>query len=286
MSSTLTRLIPGLLATALLALGQDPKAAIQQKLESEYAVTQTTAAEDDIVTAGSILVLKKSNLMMTPTTSTNMYQNTYKDGKITQNSLGKADGWLRKARRLPGMSSMSSATSTDVRTYVTGEKMWLTKIDVKDDGVVLSLFTDAINDVRYKADLKFPWPKGTTLPVDQVDKTVAEVFSVQPADDSKAQDQQQSSKDAKAQPAAGSAAAAVQAPAAPAKPAEAPPPPIAPPPPPTDAPTQTIAVGQTTDQVVATVGQPQRIIKLSSKEIYVYKDMKITFVGGKVKDVQ
>jgi outer membrane protein assembly factor BamE (lipoprotein component of BamABCDE complex) len=45
-------------------------------------------------------------------------------------------------------------------------------------------------------------------------------------------------------------------------------------------------LGQTKDQVVAAMGQPVRIADLGKKQIYYYKDLKITFVDGKVTDVQ
>jgi hypothetical protein len=63
--------------------------------------------------------------------------------------------------------------------------------------------------------------------------------------------------------------------------------PIAPPPPddPPAAP-KTISIGYTTAQVIAALGQPERVVKLDSKEICSYKDLKITFVSGKVTDVQ
>lgn len=61
---------------------------------------------------------------------------------------------------------------------------------------------------------------------------------------------------------------------------------IAPPPPPSDAPPPTIALGQTKDQVTAAFGQPLREANLGAKEIFYYKDMKVTFTNGKVSDVQ
>jgi hypothetical protein len=76
----------------------------------------------------------------------------------------------------------------------------------------------------------------------------------------------------------GAATEAVQPPA----PIEA----IAPPPPPTDAPPPTIAVGQTKEQVTAAFGQPVRLAKLGTKEIYYYKDMKVTLTNGKVSNVE
>jgi hypothetical protein len=47
-----------------------------------------------------------------------------------------------------------------------------------------------------------------------------------------------------------------------------------------------VQLGQTTDQVIAALGQPDKIITLGTKQIYVYKDLKVTFVNGKVTDAQ
>lgn len=44
--------------------------------------------------------------------------------------------------------------------------------------------------------------------------------------------------------------------------------------------------GQTIDQVVATIGQPDKKFASATKTIYFYKDFKVTFTGGKVSDVQ
>ena len=67
-------------------------------------------------------------------------------------------------------------------------------------------------------------------------------------------------------------------------PAPAPMPEIAPPPPPADA-APTVSIGQTKDQVTAAFGQPDKTKKVGTKEIYYYKDMKVTFTSGKVSDV-
>jgi hypothetical protein len=48
----------------------------------------------------------------------------------------------------------------------------------------------------------------------------------------------------------------------------------------------TVNLGQTIDQVVASMGQPPTKLNVGQKDIYVYKDLKITFTGGKVSDVQ
>lgn len=300
MTSKLFGSVGILLAGALLAARGQDTAALQKKLVAEYALTQPTAANDDIVTPGAILVLQKSDLVLGPVSASSLYTNVYNDGKIQANSFAQAKKTLGKIGRfgsfIPGVggaaaagaSSADSNSGSAPRTYVKGEKMWVTKIEVKTENkqpeVVFDLFTDAVNDVRYKGALKFPYAKGTSD--EDVDKLIAEVFTIQPAD-----------QDQKAQaPAAGQAAAPAPAPApaAAAAPAATPAPAAAlpdvpPPPPPADepaAPPKTISIGQTPEQVTAAMGQPEKIVKLAKKEIYYYKDLKVIFTAGKVSDVQ
>ena len=264
-----------LAGTSVLANAQD-KAAIEQKLTSKYVLTKTTADRTDIVTAGAILVLKKDNLMMVDVSNANVFQNTYKDGRISQNTLGKIARF-----RLPGVPAPPSSGGNQ-RTWVAGEKLWVTKIEVKDNGVNVELYSDAINDVRYRAVLSFPF-KGSDPIGDQAARMIAEVFDVQPSDDSGGNGGQPPAAAGGGQAPAGSAATA------PAQQADAPPPPIPPPPPPADEPPpapKTISLGQTKDVVVANFGQPSKIAKVGAKEIYYYPDLKVTFVNGKVSDVE
>jgi hypothetical protein len=51
-------------------------------------------------------------------------------------------------------------------------------------------------------------------------------------------------------------------------------------------PLQTIQLGQSVDEVTAALGQPGKIVNLGAKQIYVYRDLKVTFLKGKVADVQ
>ena len=246
-------------------------ASIEQKLTSEYTLTKAAADRSDIVTAGSILVLEKDGLLMSATTTGSAALNTYKDGKISQG--------MWKMAKMPGFGSLMSHSGTgatvQTRTFVAGEKFWVTKISVHDDGVVLELISDPISDVRYYSTLKFPFPKGSLPPVEQIDSSVAEVIKVQPADDT-------ASDTKKSDPASASAPVAT-----------APPPaamaPIAPPPPPADTPPpapKTIALKQTKEEVIANFGQPTKVIKLATKEIDYFADMKVTFINNKVADVQ
>lgn len=49
---------------------------------------------------------------------------------------------------------------------------------------------------------------------------------------------------------------------------------------------KTVALGQTEAELQAAVGKPEKVLDLGSKKIYVYKDIKVTLVDGKVADVQ
>ncbi len=247
-----------------LATGQtaDQRAAIQQRLNSQFQLTKTTADGSDIVTAGSVLVLQKDNLLMCSIDTKVPPTSTYKGGKI---SFGFGAG-------LAWNMELGGVNSSDVpqRKFVAGEKFWVKNIDVQDDGVIFQFYSDPYNDVRYYGKLKFPFPKHTMPPPDEMMKIIAEAVTVEGQDNA---------AKAAPQPAPAAAPASVQQTMAP----------IPPPPPPPDAPPaepKKISLGQTKDQVVAIFGEPKRIASLGTKEIYYYPDMKVTFVHGKVSDVQ
>jgi len=278
----------GILAFAAIPCFAEDAAAIQTRLVAEYALTQPTADNTDIVTAGAVLLLQKSDLILGPATgSGNLYQNMYRDGKISQSSFAKGKSIMHKVGKVPGLSlipgvgavagvaaAADSASGAAPRTCVTGEKMWVTKIEIKaenkQEDVVFDLYTDAVQGFRYKGALKIPYPKGAGM--DQIDSLVAEVFRIQPVQEAR---QKQNAATAQRAPRQQRAAATLPEIVPPPRPADEPvPPPL------------TIALGQTTDQVVATMGQPQKIVKLAKKEMYYYKDLKVIFVNGKVSDVQ
>jgi len=251
---------------------------ITQKLSSQYALTKATADHSDVVTAGAVLVLKKDGLMMSATGTGAAAANTYKDGHFSHGVWGAA-----KVPRFGKFIAARAGASVDTRIFVTGEKFWITKITVHDDGIVLDLLSDPFSDVRYYATLKFPFAKGTYPSDDDAVKSVAEVLDVAPADNSGGQ-QTAATGQGGAAPAAPTAT-----PAPPADPAPAPMAAIPPPPPPSDAPPaqpKTIALKQTKEQVVAIFGQPTKVVRLGTKEIDYYPDMKVTFVNDKVTDVQ
>jgi len=228
----------------------DGRLAIQWRLQSQFKITKATADKSTIVTAGTVVVLRKDDLVLYPTSNRFPLVNTYKGGRITQGFFGTLDKTDR---------------SGITRTFVAGEKLWLTRVvfEPKGDAVDLEFLSDQFGDVRYWGRLKFPYPKGSPPTPDDFAKTLTQVIE----SDSTVETPQITA-------------------VAPPAPVEQAPPPIAPPPPPPDQPPPTVSLGQTKDQVVANFGQPVRMANLGTKQILYYKDFKVTLVNGKVTDVQ
>jgi hypothetical protein len=244
------------------AFAQDPKTEIQTRLNSQFVLTRFTADHSDIVKAGSVLVLQKDNLVMFSIDTSVPPTSTYKNGKL-QMGFGTSLVALR-----------TGDTKVPQRAFVQGEKFWLAATLVQDDGVYLLVISDPFNNVRYYTKLKFPFNKKNVGSADEMMKTIAEVVSLDSGGDQNTAQQQP-------QPPAQPAPASTPTPA----PMTA----IAPPPPPADAPPaapKTISIGQSRDMVIAILGQPQKVVKLNTKEIDIYPDLKVTFINNKVSDVQ
>jgi hypothetical protein len=262
-----------------VAWGQGPKPTIEKGLESQYALTTPTADNTDIVSVGAILTFLKRGLMAADASVKGVCVNNYKEGQIKPNAACQImGGKVVFGQHVGG--------STPMRTFVNGEKVFVTKIDVdrSKDAVSFDLFTDSYKDVRYRATLRFEFAKGALATADfaQVQALVSQVFTVTPPE---------APVSAASSPAPKQAPVAPDAPPPP-PPAPAPPAPTAtvqadaPPPPPPPDPTS-ISIGDTTEQVIAKMGQPQKIVKAAAgKEFYVYKDMRVTFVNGKMTDAQ
>ena len=255
----------------------DPGTRISDKLLSQFKLTKTAADHSDIVTAGDIVVLHKDGLMMCSSASPYAFSNGYTDGVLSANYKNRAKdaatSFFKGHLPFGGGGSATDAANNGCasRKFVAGEKFWVTGIVLQRDGILVSTFSDPYNNVRYYGEIKFSFPKGRVPPVDDFLRTVAEVITVQPPDDNGNGDQGGQG---------GQAAAAAPAPS------PAPMPEIVPPPPPADAPPPTVSKGQTPGQVTAAFGQPMRIAKLGVKEIYYYKDFKVTFINKKVSNVE
>lgn len=257
--STLT-LLAFLAGGQLHASGQGTKLPIQQSIEARYILSKPTADHKDIVTPGAVIDLLKDDLMMSSVTLAGVASSTYKDGHFEASGLSRFNNHLAR---------LNSATTGNNRTFVAGERFWLIDVEVRNDGVVLEFLSDAIQDIRYRSFVKYPFAKGEIPTPDIVIHQISASIKAEPMDTTGNQNAQQA------------AAPTLPAPVAMAA--------IPPPPPPTDTPPpapKTISLGQTKDEVAANFGAPTKIVILATKEIDYYPDMKVTFVKGKVTDVQ
>jgi hypothetical protein len=239
-------LILALAAVAPSLHGQDQKAEIQKRLTSQFKRTKLTADRSDVATAGSVLVLHKDNLLMCSMDAHAAPTNTYKNGAISM-GLGVAMSWSMALNSVGQQSA-----NIPQRKFVTGEKFWVADYFLKDDGVYFLFYSDPFDNIRYFGQLKFPVSKGAFPAVDDMMKTIAEVVTLDSGT------QEAAPAGAAPSRAAGGAAAAPK----------------------------TIGLGQTKDEVVAILGQPQKMVNLGAKEMYYYPDMKVIFTNGKVTDVQ
>lgn len=251
------------------------QAFFRQKLNAEITLTTVSQDRMTILTPGSVAVLQKDNLEMNAITSPLPALNTFNDrkGKISQGWGGFGVAVLA--------GTMSGGQAPLQRKAMAGEKLWVVAMVVNDHKIALVLYSEPDeNNLRYYGELDFPFHKdGVTE--ENVMQEIAGVLTIQPPPSP--QPDQATSQPA---PTPGPALAPLAPPpgAPPAAPSSGLAP-LAPPPPPPAAP-PTISLGETKDQVVAALGQPAKVVQLGTKEIDVYPDMKITFVNGKVTDVE
>jgi hypothetical protein len=233
------------------------KADIERGLQSQYMPTKLAGFGDRLrfTQLGTVLVIQLDGMGASPVTEFT-FGNNYKDGRIKRSLAGSL---IHQAN--------------NVRDLRAGDRVYLLKTEVKDNGVVFNVQSCDSCDgspmdlaqMPYRAALTFQYPKGYWNNTDfaQIQQTISEVFAFANGPNAGTQPNPE--------PVAPSGAQAAQQPP--------------PPPAPQQEPVK-IGLGQTMDQVVAGLGQPDKVVDLGSKKIYIYKDLKITFVDGKVSDVQ
>jgi hypothetical protein len=251
-----TLTLVAVLVAVVPAIHAQDQEAIQKKIAAQFALTTMTADKSDVAKTGSVLVLHKDGLMFCGTNAVAPPTSTYKNGAVSFGT-GSQMAW--------GMTlglANQQANAIAQRKFVNGEKFWVTAYEVHADGVILLFYSDPFGDTRYYGKLKFPFQKGKFPAADELMKTIAEVITVDTPQEGAASDA----------PAPGGAAEPDATPAAAENVPQAAP--------------KTIALGQMKDEVVGMFGQPQKIANLGAKEIYYYPDMKVTFVNGKVSNVE
>ena len=256
--------------TPSMVVAQDlPPVSLEDRLKTQYTLVKMgwNSGGPALVEEGTVLVIKKDGILSV----------SYSDQPIITKYQ---DGTVRS----PSASTMGArgnmgrvGKQQNTRLFQVGERVYPSRIAVnlpKDQVIISVVACDACNNVSptafYKADVVFQFPRETlaTTSLSQVEDTIAELLNIDdtPSDQGAGQGGNGTGTAAandKAGDQGGGGGQGQQAPAP-----------------------QQIEKGQTPDQVKATLGQPDKIVNFGSKQIFIYKDLKVTFLNGKVSDVQ
>jgi hypothetical protein len=266
-----------------------------QQLQSTYIPNVLDASGIKVAQAGSILVVQLDGVQANPRGRLSQpFANSFADGQIQmKGGLGT---------RIPfGGPRPSMGTP---RTLASGEKVYLLKTEVKDNNIIFVVQSCGTCNPKsvdpahqpYRAEVDFKFIKGALAGTDfkSVQGVIEQVFKFQEAEADTGTGAGTGAEAGGAPPPAAAAAPRNNKPRAEPTPQpqpepEAPPAQkfadIPPPPAPPAAPKK-IALGQTLDEVKANFGDPEQILDLGTKVIYKYKDLKVTFLKGKVTDVE
>jgi hypothetical protein len=271
----------GIFSALTLTLTMTPVAVAQDNLvaalKNKYRLTEINM-QGVAANPGTVLTIEADGINAEPYPTMITFENPVVDGQVKQRSKGF--GLLK---------------SSNLQILQPGQKVYITKINGSsqshDDDLKVTILTcDAVLATftngtyggqyqaakRYSTTLAFKLPKGALaqISVDDASKMIEAVLSVNPADQGRARDTGTVARSCEPHCAVSTTTGTMVGGAVVA---------------PADAPASsapTITLGQTVDQVTATMGTPQQIVDLGPKKIYKYPDMKVIFINGKVSDVE
>ncbi len=276
-------LIPGVVLMAAVILPVPAGAqsvSLQDQLAAQYKLAKVGSDTSgySVVEEGTLLAIQKGGLMGGPYSDKTVLTNKYENGNVH----GPNAAMTEARKRVFGHFSQTQSEGQTTKLFKKGDKVYPTKIEVKLDkdlvvlGVVACDTCNKTDPPTYnKANVEFQFPKGSLAKASagDVEDTIGQLLAIS---SDEAQDQgggdqgggqggQQGDQGQQGgQQGGGQQGGQQQQQAEP----------------------QSIEKGMTPDQVEAAMGKPEKKVTLGIKQIYVYKDLKVTFVNGKVIDVQ
>lgn len=240
---------------ASVARAQAP-VTLQEQLSAQYKLVKMGSDSGGVavVEPGTLLAMQKGGVLSVPWKALALCPAKFQDKSLH-----------------PSAGFCAAMVKTVSKYFQVGDKVYPTKIDVNVDKAKISFTVvacDSCNGVNppssMKGEVVFQFAKGylEKANVGEVEDTIGQVFSIS-GDDQQGQGGE-ASQQGQQQPAQGQPQQA--------EPQQAEP--------------QTIQLGMTADQVQQALGRPEKVVNLGAKQIYVYKDLKVTFLNGKVSDVQ
>jgi hypothetical protein len=248
------------------------------QLSAQYNLVKMGADSSGaaVVEAGTILVVKKGGILGVPYSDQSYTPTKYQDGTVhSPNAVGQ--------KVLGGFMKKVANKDLNTKFFQVNDKVYPSKIVVnaeKDQVVMGIVACDSCNNTDpktfYKTDVVFQFAHGqlAQMSAPQVEDVIAGLLAIDNSSDQGGQqgDNNQGGNNqggndqggGNNQGGGGGGQAQNQPPPEPVQ----------------------IEKGMTPDQVKAANGVPDKIINLGAKQIYVYKDIKVTFLNGKVSDVQ
>jgi hypothetical protein len=271
MSQKFYALIPGIVLLAVtifpMSLASAQAVSLQEQLAAQYKLVKMGSDTNgySVVEAGTLLAIQKGGILGVPYSDKTVLTTKY-EGGVVHTPSGVA---VQARKAIFGHFSQTASEGQTTHLFAKGDKVYPTKIDVNvaKDTVTLSIVAcDTCNNTDpptyNKAQVAFQFPAGTlaNASAGKVEDIIGQLLSIGSDDAQQGGNDQQGGDQ-------GAAQGQAQQQAPPPEPAQ-------------------IEKGQTTDQVKAAIGNPDKIVNLGAKQIYVYKDIKVTFLNGKVSDVQ
>jgi hypothetical protein len=259
-----------------LSLANAQAPTLDEQLAAQYKLVKmgSDTSGYSVVEKGTLLAIQKGGILGVPYSDKSALTTKYEGGVVHSPS-----GLLVAGKKsVLGHFSATQSQGQTTHLFAVGDKVYPLKIEVnvpKDIVTLTVVACDTCNKTDpptyNKANVAFQFPKGSLAAANagSVEDTIGQLLSVSSDDQQQGGDQAgQQGGDQQQQGGGGQAA---QQPAAQDQPAADP---------------VSIEKGMTTDQVQAAMGKPDKIVNLGAKQIYVYKDLKVTFLNGKVSDVQ
>jgi hypothetical protein len=256
---------------------------LQEQLIAQYKLVKMGSDSSGVavVDEGTVLAIQKGGILAVPWGEKSVQPNKYENGTVHAPSGLMMEG----KKRLLGHFSQTQSQGQTTHLFAKGDKVYPTKVDVspEKDTVTMGIVAcDKCNNTdpptSNKAIVVFQFAKGSLagMSAGQVEDTIGQLFSISNDDDQKGGDnkgggdQQQGGNGQGGQAGGNGGGNGGGDQAQDQQQAEP----------------QTIEKGMTPDQVQGALGKPDKIVNLGTKQLYIYKDMKVTFVNGKVTDVQ
>jgi hypothetical protein len=274
-------LIPGMVLMAVVAVilpgwAGAQAVSLQEQLAAQYKLAKmgSDTSGYSVVEEGTLLAIQKGGLMGVPYSDKTVLTNKYENGNVH----GPNAAMTEARKRVFGHFSQTQSEGQTTKLFKKGDKVYPTKIEVKLDkdlvvlGIVACDTCNKTDPTTYdKANVEFQFPKGSLAKASagNVEDTIGQLLAIS---SDEAQDQgggdqggdQGGQQGDQGQQGGGQQGGQQQQQAEP----------------------QSIEKGMTVDQVEGAMGKPEKKVNLGIKQIYVYKDLKVVFLNGKVIDVQ